>query len=346
MTTASDDASDPRANMANSTKPRSSQPKGKTRPEPLRSERPMIEKTDKIWFDGELVDWDAARVHVLSHTLHYGLGAFEGIRAYRRANGSTAIFRLNDHISRLYDTCKLVAIEPRFTPEQIIKHCVEVIRVNKLEEAYLRPLVYIGQGAMGVYAPNNPIRTVIAAWKWGVYLGAGALENGVRTKISAWVRHHHSISLAKGKIMGQYTNSILAKREAKMGGYDEAILMDVNGNVCEGSGENIFIVKDGTLLTPPLSASILGGITRDTIIKLAKEDGFPVRETTITRDQLYLADECFFTGTACEVTPVREVDDRAIGVGKVGPVTKQMQHRYFDVVKGRDETHPEWLTVV
>jgi branched-chain amino acid aminotransferase len=306
----------------------------------------MIEKEKKIWLEGELVDWEQAKVHVLVHTLHYGLGAFEGIRAYQRGNGATCIFRLGDHISRLFDTCKLVAIEPRFTHDQLTEACVELLRANKLRECYLRPIVFIGEGAMGVYAPNNPIRTAIIAWRWGAYLGAGAVENGVRAKISAWVRHHASISLAKGKIMGQYTNSILAKREAKMGGYDEAILMDISGNVCEGSGENLFIVKSGKLITPPVSASILAGITRDTIIKLAREDGLSVEERHVTRDQLYLADEVFFTGTAVEVTPVREIDDRQIGDGSVGPVTRGLQQRYFDVVKGNDEAHPEWLTRV
>jgi branched-chain amino acid aminotransferase len=306
----------------------------------------MIEKEKKIWLEGELVDWEEAKVHVLVHTLHYGLGAFEGIRAYRRANGKTAIFRLGDHIQRLHDTCKLVCIEPRFTPEQLSSASVDLLRANKLAEAYLRPIVFIGSGAMGVYAPDNPIVTAIVAWRWGAYLGAGALENGVRTKISAWVRHHPSISLAKGKIMGQYTNSILAKREARVSGYDEAILMDMHGNVCEGSGENLFIVKKGKLVTPPMNASILAGITRDTILTLAREDGMTVEERHLTRDQLYLADEAFFTGTAVEVTPVREVDDRRIGDGTVGLVTRRLQERYFDVVKGADETHPEWLTVV
>jgi branched-chain amino acid aminotransferase len=306
----------------------------------------MIEKEKKIWLEGELVDWEEAKVHVLVHTLHYGLGAFEGIRAYRRANGKTAIFRLGDHIQRLYDTCKLVCIEPRFTAQQLSSACVDLLRANKLAEAYLRPIVFIGSGAMGVYAPDNPIVTAIVAWRWGAYLGAGALENGVRTKISAWVRHHPSISLAKGKIMGQYTNSILAKREARVSGYDEAILMDMHGNVCEGSGENLFIVKKGKLVTPPMNASILAGITRDTILTLAREDGMTVEERHLTRDQLYLADEAFFTGTAVEVTPVREVDDRRIGDGTVGLVTRRLQERYFDVVKGADETHPEWLTVV
>jgi branched-chain amino acid aminotransferase len=306
----------------------------------------MIEKEKLIWMEGELVPWDEARVHVLVHTLHYGLGAFEGIRAYRRANGKTAIFRLREHVRRLLDTCKLIAIQPRFDLEEISRSSVELLRKNGMTEGYLRPLVYVGDGAMGVYAPQNPIRTMIVAWRWGAYLGTGALENGVRTKVSAWVRHHASIALSKGKIMGQYTNSTLAKREARAAGYDEAILLDTSGFVCEGSGENLFIVKDGTVYTPPLSASILAGVTRDTVITLAREEGLSVVEGVFTRDQLYLADEVFFTGTAVEVTPVREVDDRPIGDGKVGPITRQLQARYFDVVKGRDESHPEWLTAV
>jgi branched-chain amino acid aminotransferase len=305
-----------------------------------------VEKVKKIWYEGKLVDWDDANEHLLAHTMHYGLGAFEGIRAYRRSNGKTAIFRLREHIQRLMDTCKLIAIEPPFDSETLVEASVELMRANELDEAYIRPLIYVGSGDMGVYAPDNPIRTAIIAWKWGAYLGAGALDNGVRTKISAWVRHHPSIALAKGKIMGQYTNSILAKREAKVAGYDEAIMMDLNGNVCEGSGENLFIVKNGKVKTPPLSASILGGITRETIIKLAREEGYTVEKMMLSRDQLYLADEAFFTGTAVEVTPVVEVDDRSIGDGKVGEVTKKLQARYFDVVKGRDESHPEWLTFV
>lgn len=306
----------------------------------------MVDKVKKIWMDGELVDWDEARVPILTHTLHYGMGAFEGIRAYKRADGQTMVFRLREHIERLFDTCKLTLIEPRFTQQQICDACTLVIRENGMEEAYLRPVIFIGDGAMGVYAPNNPVRATVIAWKWGAYLGATATEQGVRTKISSWARHHVHVSLAKGKIIGQYTNSTLAKREAKAAGYDEAIMLDVNGYVSEGSGENLFIVKKGRLCTPPLSASILAGITRDTILTLAREEGIPVSEEVLTRDQLYLADEAFFTGTAAEVTPVREVDDRKIGDGAVGPVTKRLQARYFDIVKGSDSSHPEWLTRV
>jgi branched-chain amino acid aminotransferase len=306
----------------------------------------MVDKVEKIWMDGELVNWDDAKVHVLTHTIHYGVGAFEGIRAYKRADGSTTIFRLRDHIERLLASCKLANLKPRFTEEQLSKASVDLLRTNKLDEAYLRPLIYIGDGAMGVYAPNNPIRAFIVAYKWGAYLGAEALEKGIRVKISSWQRHHINVSLAKAKMMGQYTNSVMAKSEAKLGGYDEAVLLDTQGFVSEGSGENIFIVKKGKITTPPLSSSILAGITRDTIITLAREEGLTVSEDRITRDELYLADEAFFTGTAAEVTPIREVDNRAVGEGNVGPVTKRLQARYFDVVKGSDTHHPEWLTRV
>jgi branched-chain amino acid aminotransferase len=306
----------------------------------------MVDKVKKIWLEGELIDWDAAKVHVLTHTLHYGMGAFEGIRAYKRGDGATCIFRLKDHLERLFDTCKLIMIEPRFSRDQVHEACVQLMRENKMDEAYLRPVVFVGDGAMGVYAPDNPIRTVVIAWRWGAYLGTTAVEKGIRCKISSWARHHLHVSLAKGKIMGQYTNSTLAKREAKMAGYDEAILMDVTGFVSEGSGENLFIVKKGKVYTPPLSASILAGITRETVITLAQEEGYHVSEEMITRDQLYLADEVFFTGTAAEVTPIREIDDRKIAEGTVGPVTKRLQQRYFDVVRGTDNSHPEWLTRV
>ena len=304
----------------------------------------MVDKVEKIWMDGELVDWDDAKVHVLTHSLHYGLGAFEGIRAYQRANGKTTIFRLHEHIARLFDSCKLCYIKPALSRAEMAQACVDLLRHNRMIDAYLRPMVYVGEGAMGIYVPNNPIRSFIVAYRWGAYLGHEALQNGIRVKISSWARHHISVSLAKAKTMGQYTNSVLAKTEAKLGGYDEAVLLDTQGFVSEGSGENIFIVKKGRLITPPLASSILEGITRDTILVLAREEGIPVFEERITRDELYLADEVFFTGTAAEVTPVREVDDRAVGEGSVGPITKRLQARYFDVVKGSDQQHPEWHT--
>ncbi len=306
----------------------------------------MVDKLKKIWMDGELVDWDDANVHVLTHSLHYGVAAFEGIRAYKRADGNTYVFRLREHVDRLFDTCKLTLLAPKFTREDVMKACADLLRANAMEDGYLRPMVYMGDGAMGIYAPNNACRTSVIAWKWGAYLGEEALKTGIRTKISSFARHHINISLAKAKMAGQYTNSVLAKREAKFGGYDEAIMLDANGYVSEGSGENIFIVKKGVLYTPDLSSSILEGITRDTVMQLARELGIEVKETRITRDQLWLADEVFFTGTAAEVTPVREVDNRAIGEGSVGPVTKRIQERFFDVVRGTDTAHAAWLTKV
>lgn len=306
----------------------------------------MVEKLSKIWMEGELVDWDDANVHLLTHTLHYGLGAFEGIRAYERADGVTCVFRLRDHIDRLMDTCKLILIDPKFTRDQIMTACLEVLRANKMPEGYLRPLVYVGAGAMGIYAPENPICTSVVAWKWGAYLGAEALKSGIRAKLSSWSRHHINVSLAKAKMVGQYTNSVLAKREAKLGGYDEAILLDTAGYVSEGSGENVFLAKKGVLYTPDLASAILEGITRDTVLTLAREEGIPVVETRVTRDQLWLADEVFFTGTAAEVTPVREIDNRTIGAGVPGPITKRLQKRFFDVVRGGDTGHGQWLTKV
>ncbi len=306
----------------------------------------MVDKVKKVWIDGEFVDWDSANVHVLTHSLHYGLAAFEGVRAYRRADGGTYVFRLREHIDRLFDSCKMALLTPKFTREQVMSACTETLRTNDMVDGYLRPLVFVGDGAMGIYAPQNPIRTAIVAWKWGTYLGEDALKNGIRAKISSFARLHVNVNLAKAKISGQYVNSVIAKREAKFGGYDEAILLDVNGYVSEGSGENIFIVRKGVIHTPDLSCSILEGITRDSVITLAREMGMPVVEDRLTRDQLWLADEVFFTGTAAEVTPVREIDNRTVGEGTVGPVTKKIQARFFEVARGSDSSHPEWLTKV
>jgi branched-chain amino acid aminotransferase len=306
----------------------------------------MVDKQKKIWLDGEFVDWDEAKVHVLTHSLHYGLAAFDGMRAYQRSDGGTYVFRLREHVDRLFDSCKMCLLQPKFTREQIVQVSVETLRVNSMVDGYLRPMVFIGEGAMGIYVPNNPVHTTVIAWRWGAYLGDEALKNGIRAKIGSFARHHINVSLSKAKMNGQYTNSVLAKREAKLGGYDEAILLDPNGYVSEGSGENIFIVRKGVLYTPDLSCSILEGVTRDTVITLAREMGITVVECRITRDQLWLADEVFLTGTAAEITPVREVDNRAIGPGTVGPITKRIQARFFDVVRGGDTSHPEWLTRV
>jgi branched-chain amino acid aminotransferase len=306
----------------------------------------MVDKVKKVWLDGEFVDWDDAKIHVLTHSFHYGLAAFEGIRAYKRADGATYVFRLREHIDRLFDSCKMCLLKPEFTREQVVAACCETLRTNGMSDGYLRPMVFIGEGAMGIYAPTNPVRTMVAGWKWGAYLGEEALRNGIRAKMSSFARLHVNVSLAKAKLTGQYTNSVLAKREAKLGGYDEAILLDANGYVSEGSGENIFVVRKGVITTPDLSCSILEGITRDSVITLAREAGLTVVEERITRDQLWLADEVFFTGTAAEVTPVREVDNRTVGDGTVGPVTKRIQARFFEVARGNDTSHPEWLTRV
>jgi branched-chain amino acid aminotransferase len=303
----------------------------------------MVDRLDKIWMDGALVDWDDATVHVLTHTLHYGLGAFEGIRAYRRADGRSAVFRLREHVDRLFDSAKLLLMPMPFTRERLCEASVELLRANRLEEGYLRPLAFMGAGDMGI-AADNATRISIAAWRWGAYLGKDGVDQGIRAKISSFARHHVNASLPKAKVVGQYASSILAKREAKLGGYDEAILLDTSGHVTEGSGANVFIVRQGALVTPPLSSSILAGITRDTVMTLAREEGIPVIEASITRDELWLADEAFFTGTAAELTPIREVDDRAIGEGKPGPITKRLQARYFEVVRGSDDAHPEWYT--
>lgn len=306
----------------------------------------MVDKVSKIWLDGEYVDWDEANVHVLTHSLHYGVSAFEGVRAYLRADGSTYLFRLNEHIDRLFDTCHMALLRPTFDRETFRNVCGEVLKQNGMKEGYLRPMIFIGDDAMGIYAPNNPIRSMVIAWKWGAYLGEDALKNGIRAKISSFARHHINVSVAKAKMGGQYTNSVLAKREAKFGGYDEAIMLDVNGYVSEGTGENIFVIKKGVIYTPDTSCSILEGITRDAVIQIARGLGYTVVETRITRDQLWLADEVFLTGTAAEVTPVREVDNRPIGGGTRGPITEAIQTKFFDIVRGSDNSRPEWLTKV
>jgi len=289
-------------------------------------------------------------VHILTHTLHYGVGAFEGIRAYKRPDGKGAIFRLADHIERLFNSCHICMMDVPYTREQIAAACVETMRVNKMSEAYLRPLVFLGDGELGLGSTGNPVRVAIAVYEWGAYLGEEGLRRGIRAKVSSFTRGALNSNMSKGKICGQYVNSVLAKREALKAGYAEAVLLDGNGLVAEASGENIFVVKRGKLKTPPLSSAILEGITRDTVITLAREQGLVVEETTFARDELYLADEVFFTGTAAELTPVREIDDRQIGAGECGPVTRKLQDAFFEAVKGRagkeKPSHPEWLTYV
>jgi branched-chain amino acid aminotransferase len=298
----------------------------------------------KIWMDGSFVDWADANVHVLTHSLHYGLAAFEGLRCYKGKSGS-AIFKLQDHVDRLFESAHIGMMTIPYEKKQVAEAIVETVRINKLDACYIRPLVYIGYGAMGVYPGDNPIKLAIAAWKWGSYLGDDALANGMRACVSSFTRHHVNVSMTRGKISGYYVNSILAKREAKADGYDEAILLDPEGYVSEGTGENIFIVRKGRLKTTPLT-SILEGITRNAVMDLAREQGMLVAEERFTRDEMYIADEVFVTGTAAELTPVREIDNRRIGTGKPGPITAGLQKRFFAIVKGEDPTHDSWLTRV
>jgi len=298
----------------------------------------------KIWMDGSLVDWADAKVHVLTHSLHYGLAAFEGLRCYKGKSGS-AIFKLQEHVDRLFDSAHIGMMTIPYEKKQVAEAIVETVRSNKFDACYIRPLVYVGYGAMGVYPGDNPIKLAIAAWKWGSYLGDDALANGMRACVSSFTRHHVNVSMTRGKISGYYVNSILAKREAKANGYDEAILLDPEGYVSEGTGENIFIVRKGRLKTTPLT-SILEGITRNAVIELAREQGLVVLEERFTRDEMYIADEVFVTGTAAELTPVREIDKRSIGTGKPGPVTAALQKRFFSIVRGEDPSHDPWLTRV
>lgn len=306
----------------------------------------MVDRVAKIWMDGKLVDWDAAQVHVLTHTLHYGLGAFEGIRCYETHDGRSAVFRLREHIRRFFDSAKICTIPMPYTQEQIVEACLETIRVNGLTSCYLRPLVFLGDGAMGLGA-INPTRVSIAVWKWGAYLGEEGLAKGIRAKVSSFTRPGINMLMAKGKVVGHYVNSVLAKREAIAGGYEEAIMLDATGRVSEATGENLWIVRDGVVSTPTLGSSILAGITRETLLTILREDlGLTVIERDIGRDELWTADEVFLCGTAAEVTPVREIDDRVIGAGARGPITKRVQDRYFEVVRGVRPTKPEWLTYV
>jgi branched-chain amino acid aminotransferase len=306
--------------------------------------RLMVEKAKYIWLDGDFIPWEEARVHILTHTLHYGLGVFEGIRAYHCHDGRTAVFRLKEHIQRLFDSAHVMQLEIPFTPARVEAACAEILRQNQ-QEAYLRPLVFIGDGVMGLNPANNPIRVTVISWPWGAYLGDEGLTKGIRLKTSAFTRHHVRIMMTKTKTVGNYVNSILAKREALQAGYDEAILLDTEGYVSEASGENIFMVKNGVLRTPPLT-SILPGITRDAVLTLTRNMGVPVVESKFPLDDLYLADEAFLTGTAAEVTPVREVDGRIIGSGAPGPVTKKLQAAFFAVVKGQDPNYQHWLTYI
>lgn len=298
-----------------------------------------------IWFDGKLMPWDEANVHVLTHTLHYGLGVFEGIRAYKCHDGSTAVFRLDDHIRRLFESAHIAGINVPFSKKEITDAIFLLIRENKLEEAYIRPIIFIGNGSMGVHPKDNPIRVAIAAWSWGAYLGDDGVTKGIRTKVSSFTRMHVNSFMTKAKICGNYVNSVFAKVEATSMGYDEALMLDNEGYLAEGSGENIFKVKAGIVKTPPLT-SILEGITRDCVIKIAADNGINVVEQRFTRDELYTADELFLTGTAAEITPIREVDNRTIGNGLPGEITKKLQSTFFDIIRGKDEKYHHWLTFI
>jgi len=304
----------------------------------------MSDRDGYIWYDGKLVNWRDATTHVLTHTLHYGMGVFEGVRAYHTPKG-TAIFRLQDHTDRLFRSAHILGMNMPYSKDEINEAQRAAVRENKLESAYIRPMAFYGAEAMGISAKTLSTHIIVAAWKWGAYLGQEALDNGIRVKTSSFSRHHVNITMCKAKANGNYMNSILAHREAEQDGYDEALLLDVDGFVSEGSGENVFIIRKGKIYTPDLT-SALEGITRDTIVQLANELGYQVIEKRITRDEVYSADEAFFTGTAAEVTPIRELDNRAIGCGTRGPVTQKLQALYFDCVQGRSAKHEGWLTYV
>ena len=304
----------------------------------------MADRDGLIWHDGRTVHWREAQTHVLTHTLHYGMGVFEGVRAYLTAQGP-AIFRLREHTDRLFNSAHILGIKPPFDRDTIEEAQRIAVRENGLESAYIRPMLYYGPEGMGLRADNLLVHCIVAAWNWGSYLGEENMKNGIRIKVSSFTRHHVNITMCRAKANGNYMNSMLALQEALRDGYDEALLLDAEGYVMEGSGENVFIVRDGVLYTPDLT-SALDGITRKTVISLAREIGIEVIEKRITRDEVYIADEAFFTGTAAEVTPIREVDGRSIGSGTRGPITERLQGLYFDVVHGRSEAHREWLTLI
>ncbi len=304
----------------------------------------MLAKTEQIWMDGKLIPWGDANVHILTHTLHYGVGVFEGIRYYDCGIQGSAVFRLKEHMRRFSDGCKVLSLKQPYSSQELIEACLTLIRANKLKEGYIRPLAFISEGPnAGLWAYENPVRVAILTWGWETYLGKEGVNHGIRAKISSLTRHHRNIAMTNSKVCGQYFNSVLAKQESKVSGFDEAIMLDPEGFVAEGTGENIFLVRDGVVKTPPLG-SIIPGITRDTVITLLSEQGISVKEEQIARHQLYIADEVFLTGTAAEITPVREVDMRTIGNGTPGPITKRIQQKYSDLVRGKIEERKDWLT--
>jgi branched-chain amino acid aminotransferase len=309
----------------------------------------LDDRDGKIWMDGELVEWRDAKIHVLSHTLHYGCGAFEGVRAYKTDRGP-AIFRLQEHSRRLFDSAKILRMKIPFTQEQVEEAQTQVVRENKLESCYLRPLVWIGSEKLGISPKGNKIHLMVAAWAWGAYLGEDGMKRGIRVKTSSYTRHHVNITMTQAKAVSNYTNSILANMEATEDGYDEAMLLDASGFVSEGAGENLFVIKNGVVYTPDLSAGALNGITRNTIFHICEDLGLKLVEKRITRDEVYICDEAFFTGTAAEVTPIRELDRIELGagnyVGTRGPITEKIQAAFFDIVNGRNPKYAHWLTLV
>jgi branched-chain amino acid aminotransferase len=304
----------------------------------------MADRDGFIWMDGKMVDWRDAKIHVLTHTLHYGMGVFEGVRAYNTTRG-TAIFRLQEHTQRLFNSAKIFQMNLPFSQEQVMQAQKDVVRLNKLESCYLRPIAWIGSEKLGISSKGNTIHIAVAAWPWGAYLGEDGLAKGIRVKTSSYTRHHVNVSMVRAKASGYYVNSILANAEVTANGYDEALLLDTEGYVSEGAGENVFMVRNGVIYTPDV-ASCLDGITRDSILTIARDEGIKVVEKRITRDEMYCADEAFFTGTAAEVTPIRELDDRTIGLGKRGPVTEKLQSIFFDSIAGKNAKYGAWLTPV
>jgi branched-chain amino acid aminotransferase len=304
----------------------------------------MADRDGQIWYDGKLVPWRDATTHVLTHSLHYGLAVFEGLRAYKTANG-TAIFRLKEHTDRLFNSAHIFMMKMPYDKQTLIEAQKEVVRVNKLDSCYVRPIAFYGSEKMGVSPNGAQVHVAIAAWPWGAYLGADGIEKGIRVKTASYARHHINVTMCRAKFSGTYANSILANQEALEHGYDEALLLDVDGYVAEGSGENLFIVKNGKLYEPELTSALIG-ITRDAVINMARDIGVEVEARRLTRDDIYIADEAFFTGTAAEVTPIRELDSRRIGSGERGPITAKLQSMFFDVVNGRSEKYRDWLTYV
>ncbi|WP_339080277.1 branched-chain-amino-acid transaminase [Pseudomonas sp. TMP9] len=304
----------------------------------------MADRDGVIWYDGEMVEWRNATTHVLTHTLHYGMGVFEGVRAYNTPQG-TAIFRLEAHTDRLFDSAHIMGMKIPFSKDEVNEAARAAVRENNLESAYIRPMVFYGSEAMGLRASGLKTHMIVAAWSWGAYMGEEALQVGIKVRTSSYTRHHVNISMTRAKANGNYINSMLALQEAISCGADEAMLLDPEGYVAEGSGENIFLVKNGVIYTPEVT-SCLNGITRSTLLTLAAEHGIEVVEKRITRDEVYIADEAFFTGTAAEVTPIREVDGRNIGAGRRGPITERLQTAYFDLVTGKTDAHAEWRTLV